>query len=59
MGIPAEVAQTMMEALLAQVPAARLAQPEEIAKVALFLACGDSSYVFGHELVADGGWVAV
>ena len=59
MGIPAEVAQSMMEALLAQVPAARFAQPEEIAKVALFLASSDSSYVFGHELVADGGWVAV
>jgi len=59
MGIPAEVAQTMMEALLTQVPAARFAQPEEIAKVALFLASSDSSYVFGHELVADGGWVAV
>ena len=38
---------------------ARFAQPEEIAKAALFLACSDSSYVFGHELVADGGWVAV
>ena len=59
MGIPPEVAETMMKTLLAQVPAARFAQPEEMAKVALFLACSDSSYVFGHELVADGGWVAV
>ena len=59
MGIAPEVAQNMMKTLLAQVPAARVAQPEEMAKVALFLASSDSSYVFGHELVADGGWVAV
>jgi len=59
MGIAPEVAQTMVKTLLAQVPAARFAQSEEMAKVALFLACSDSSYVFGHELVADGGWGAV
>ena len=59
MGISPEVAETMMKTLLAQVPAARFAQPEEMAKAALFLASSDSSYVFGHELVVDGGWVAV
>jgi NAD(P)-dependent dehydrogenase (short-subunit alcohol dehydrogenase family) len=59
MGVPREMVEAMMHTLLTKVPAARYAQPEEIARVALFLACSDSSYVFGHEIVADGGWVAV
>jgi meso-butanediol dehydrogenase / (S,S)-butanediol dehydrogenase / diacetyl reductase len=36
----------------------RLAEPEEMARVALFLACDDSSFVTGHALVADGGITA-
>ena len=34
----------------------RFAEPVEIAKVALFLASDDSSFINGHALVADGGW---
>ena len=34
----------------------RFAEPIEIAKVALFLASDDSSFVNGHALVADGAW---
>lgn len=36
----------------------RMAEPEEMARVALFLVCDDSSFVTGHALVADGGITA-
>ena len=36
-------------------PIARAGQPEEVARAALFLACDDSSYLTGAELVVDGG----
>lgn len=36
-------------------PLRRAAQPEELARAALFLASSDSSYVNGHALVVDGG----
>ena len=36
--------------------AVRTAEPEELARVALFLASDDSSFVNGDVLVADGGW---
>ena len=39
-------------------PIPRIGQPEEIAKAALFLACADSSYCTGAELVIDGGMSA-
>lgn len=36
-------------------PLARLADPHEIAAIALFLASPLSSYINGHYLLADGG----
>lgn len=37
------------------IPMRRIAQPEEIAKVALFLASPDASYITGTTVYADGG----
>lgn len=44
-------------ARISRSPVKRLGQPEEVAKVALFLASNNSSFVVGSEIVADGGWL--
>ena len=52
------VAPQMRAAFDRMSPMGRMAQPEEIAAVALFLASDDSSYVTGAEYLADGGMMA-
>lgn len=39
-------------------PMGRMGQPEEIASAVLWLCSSDSSFVTGHPLIVDGGWVA-
>jgi len=45
-------------ALRAQVPLGRVAQPEEIADMIVYLASDESSFVTGAEFVIDGGLTA-
>ena len=42
---------------LARIPMGRVGQPEDIAAVVLFLCSPGASYITGHTLVADGGWL--
>jgi NAD(P)-dependent dehydrogenase (short-subunit alcohol dehydrogenase family) len=52
-------AQGTKDYLASQIPAGRIAQPEEIAKAVLFLASDEASFVNGIELFVDGGQVQI
>jgi NAD(P)-dependent dehydrogenase (short-subunit alcohol dehydrogenase family) len=43
---------------VARIPMGRFGEAEEVARVALFLASDDASYVTGHTLAVDGGYLA-
>ncbi len=47
--------QKVMESFLNKIPMHRMGEPDEIGKVALFLASEMSSYMTGSQIVVDGG----
>jgi NAD(P)-dependent dehydrogenase (short-subunit alcohol dehydrogenase family) len=51
--------QAVVDASVAATPMGRLARPEEIAALAVFLASDDASYVTGTGLTVDGGYSAL
>lgn len=54
-GIPPDVVHTIKGEIERKSPIKRFGTPDEIARVALFLASEDSAYVVGEEIVVDGG----
>lgn len=41
-----------------QTPMGRVAQPEEVAGLAMFLESDEASYITGTNIPVDGGWTA-
>jgi NAD(P)-dependent dehydrogenase (short-subunit alcohol dehydrogenase family) len=54
-GLSALMTDEQRASALANVPVCRLGTPDDMGKVAVFLASDDSSYVNGIKLFADGG----
>lgn len=52
------VTDALLERIAATVPVGRLAAPEEIAQVVLFLASAQASYMTGSLVMVDGGYIA-
>ncbi len=55
LGMPTEAVEAFAKSVTSQVPLRRFGTPDEIARVALFLASSDSSFLTGAEILADGG----
>jgi NAD(P)-dependent dehydrogenase (short-subunit alcohol dehydrogenase family) len=55
MGFSETQLKSMSETIKSRTPLKRMGRPEELAKVALFLASDDSSFMLGSEVAADGG----
>src|SRR5450830_1344111 len=47
-----------MSAVAAALPLRRMGKPEEVAEAVVWLASDEASYVVGHVLAADGGFIA-
>lgn len=53
----AESSEEQKKATIARIPIGRIAEPEDIANLAVFLATPESDYITGADVVIDGGWL--
>lgn len=51
-----ETEKTEMDDLIREIPIGRLAHPEEVAQVVLFLCSDAASYIIGQSISVDGGY---
>lgn len=54
-----DAAQGMLAHFATLIPAGRVGEADEVAKVAVFLASDNASYINGAEIAVDGGWAQV
>lgn len=54
-----DAAQDMLDHFASLIPAGRVGKPDEVAKVAVFLASDNASYINGADIAVDGGWAQV
>ena len=47
--------EQMLENIIKRVPVGRMGEPDDVAKVVLFLASGASDYMCGEMILVDGG----
>ncbi|HET9123636.1 MAG TPA: SDR family NAD(P)-dependent oxidoreductase [Solirubrobacteraceae bacterium] len=52
---PGEMDPDLLHETMSRIPIGRMAVPDEMGRVAVFLASGLSSYLIGSQVVADGG----
>ena len=57
-GYTLEQMEAMVAYVISKVPLARFAEPHEMAKTVLYLAC-DATFTTGEEIVCDGGWTEI
>lgn len=48
-----------IEAVVGNMPMARVGEPSEMAEVVVWLCSDEASYVNGHSFAADGGLMAI
>jgi 2-dehydro-3-deoxy-D-gluconate 5-dehydrogenase len=54
-GMSQEQTSMMMEAFMSRIPFGRMGVPDDIGKVAVFLAASASDYITGQTIIVDGG----
>ncbi|WP_428264168.1 SDR family oxidoreductase [Haliangium sp.] len=57
--LPPEAVEAVKDTFRQSVALKRFGRPDELARVALFLACEDSSFITGQNLVVDGGYLTL
>jgi NAD(P)-dependent dehydrogenase (short-subunit alcohol dehydrogenase family) len=58
-GAASDAVEGMLDHFASLIPAGRVGQPDEVAKVAVFLASDNASYINGADIAVDGGWTEV